>query len=523
MKVLITTSGIGSRLGNLTKFTNKAMVRVGKKPALSYILDNYPQDTEFVVTLGHYGDHVRQYIKVAHPNLKVSFVEVDKFEGEGSSLLYSIYCARNMLNEPFIFHACDSVVKYSLAPRSVGSNWLGGFRSRGSSHYRTFNVSGDRVSRLNEKGEKTSDYDYIGICGIKDHLSFWRNATEILKRGGCPSDYEVIVGMMGDGVLFDAQILNNWNDIGNIDSLKEARKSITDSFDLLDKDDESIFMVDGKVIKFFYEEKTCANRVERAKRLGDRVPKLLASSKNFYAYKHADGTVLPKIITPKKMELLLSWANKNLWVDVPDDGTYARRCNDFYKTKTIERVKKFLKSTGIEDAEETINGESVPSALQMIEEIDFRSLSAESPSMFHGDFILENILDSGDRFTLLDWRQDFGGSVEFGDFHYDLAKLNHNLTLDHSVVHQNLFFCADDGDNGIRCKIMVPSINNDCRDVLKKFCLNRGIDYGNISILTAIVWLNMSPLHEHPLDQFLYYFGRYHLHMALKEKKHGST
>ena len=37
-KVLITASGLGSRLGNLTKFTNKGLVRIGKKPALSYII-----------------------------------------------------------------------------------------------------------------------------------------------------------------------------------------------------------------------------------------------------------------------------------------------------------------------------------------------------------------------------------------------------------------------------------------------------------------------------------------------------
>ena len=50
-KVLITASGLGSRLGNLTKFTNKGLVRIGKKPALSYIIESYPDDVEFVVTL----------------------------------------------------------------------------------------------------------------------------------------------------------------------------------------------------------------------------------------------------------------------------------------------------------------------------------------------------------------------------------------------------------------------------------------------------------------------------------------
>lgn len=522
MKVLITTSGVGSRLGNLTKFTNKALVRVGKKPAISYILDNYTKNTEFVITLGHYGDHVRQYIEIAHPDLRVSFVEVDKYEGEGSSLLYSIYCARNLLNEPFIFHACDSIIQHKFVKSRIDSNWLGGSKSCGSSHYRTFNVSSDNVSRLNEKGEKSADYDYIGICGVKDHLSFWRNAEEILSMGGCPSDYEVIVSMMSDGVLFDVKILDGWRDIGNMESLRKARKSVDDSFDILDKDDESIFVLDEKVIKFFYDEKVCANRVQRARLLGNRVPKLLGASKNFYAYRYSNGTVLPKIITPKKIKSLLDWAGINLWNPVPDDGSYRKRCDDFYRVKTTQRINKFLKISGIEDVEEIINGELVPSALTMIEQIDFSLLPAKVPSMFHGDFILENILETGNGFTLLDWRQDFGGTVEFGDLHYDLAKLNHNLTIDHSVVHQNLFCCAND-ENGIRCQIMVPSINNDCRDVLKTFCLDRGIDYGNISILTAIAWLNMSPLHEHPLDQFLYYFGRYHLYMTLKGKKHGDT
>ena len=40
--VLITTSGTGNRLGNLTKFTNKSLVRVGEKPSISYIIESYP-------------------------------------------------------------------------------------------------------------------------------------------------------------------------------------------------------------------------------------------------------------------------------------------------------------------------------------------------------------------------------------------------------------------------------------------------------------------------------------------------
>ena len=41
MKVIITTSGIGSRLGDLTKYTNKSLMKVGDKFAIDYIFDLY--------------------------------------------------------------------------------------------------------------------------------------------------------------------------------------------------------------------------------------------------------------------------------------------------------------------------------------------------------------------------------------------------------------------------------------------------------------------------------------------------
>ncbi len=39
-KILITASGVGQRLGDLTKYTNKSLVKVGKKPSISYIIEN---------------------------------------------------------------------------------------------------------------------------------------------------------------------------------------------------------------------------------------------------------------------------------------------------------------------------------------------------------------------------------------------------------------------------------------------------------------------------------------------------
>ena len=96
-KVLITTSGIGSRLGSLTKYTNKSLIKVGKKPAISYIVESYEENIELIITVGHYKKHVVEFLQLAYPNRKFSFVEVDNYDKQGSSLLYSILQAKEYL------------------------------------------------------------------------------------------------------------------------------------------------------------------------------------------------------------------------------------------------------------------------------------------------------------------------------------------------------------------------------------------------------------------------------------------
>ena len=86
MKIIITTSGIGKRLGNYTKYNNKTLVRVGNKYAICYIIEKYPMSSEFIITLGYYGDLVKQFLQLAYPNHNFTWVTIDKYEGDGSSL-----------------------------------------------------------------------------------------------------------------------------------------------------------------------------------------------------------------------------------------------------------------------------------------------------------------------------------------------------------------------------------------------------------------------------------------------------
>src|SRR3989338_3775793 len=209
-KVLITTSGTGSRLGDLTKYTNKGLVRIGKKPVLSYIIETYPKNTEFVITLGYFGNQVRDFLGLAYPDKKFTFVNVDKYEGAGSSLGYSMLKAEKYLRCPFIYHASDTIITESVPAPS--HNWSGGFKGEGSSNYASFDTLNGRIQQIYYKGESISpDFLHIGLVGIKNYDKFWSAMKVLYKKNPNDStlgDVGAINKMLKD--LKNGMILEMW-------------------------------------------------------------------------------------------------------------------------------------------------------------------------------------------------------------------------------------------------------------------------------------------------------------------------
>jgi hypothetical protein len=119
---------------------------------------------------------------------------------------------------------------------------------------------------------------------------------------------------------------------------------------------------------------------------------------------------------------------------------------------------------------------------------------------------------------LIDWRQDFAEDLEKGDIYYDLGKLNHNLIFNHDLVNKNNFNISRN-ENKIICDILVSKNLLDCKNVLKKFCEENNLDYFKVELISSIIWINMSPLHNYPLNLFLFYFGKYNLYLNLLNQR----
>lgn len=513
-KVLITTSGIGSRLGDLTSYTNKCLVRAGNKPAISYILENYDEDVEFVITLGYYGNHVKDFLKLAYPNKKFTFVEIDNYNEIGSSLGYSLLKAKDHLQCPFIFHASDTIVLEKIPNPTL--NWLGYSYKDNFSQYRTIELNS--ALKIYEKGDLSSSAIYIGLAGINDYNSFWINLEkEYLKNPNNSnlSDCHAINNFLNaDWKTFE---FKTWLDIGNVSALKETRKKIENTFDVLDKNDESIFIFNNFVIKFFHDETICNNRIKRGINLGNLVPKMLGYTSNFYKYEYSDGDLFSSVVNEKSFEKFLMWSLNNLWIQRENDENFKNVCNNFYFKKTKERINKFLLKYNINDKTETINGYEIPPVLEMLDSIDINKLCISSPYQFHGDYILDNVIaEKNGNFKLIDWRQDFGGDIYNGDIYYDLSKLNHNLVFNHEIVNNNNFFVKIE-KNEIICDILRSDNLCNCKQILHNFIKKFNFDLKKVNLLTSIIWLNMSPLHESKIGHFLYYFGKLNLYKTLNE------
>lgn len=515
-RVFIPTAGTGSRLYPLTKYLNKSLISVNNKPVISHIIEQYPDNTQFVIALGYRGDLVKQFLELVYPNKTFYFVTINKFIGEGSGLGHTLLMCKNYLQEPFIFNSCDTLVRNSIPDPS--ENWIGYSEFPGLTEYRTIKIKHNKVIELSEKSSDYIQYckAYIGLSGICDYEHFWKSMEEGGNEAIIKGESYGLFNLIYKGITAHKF---KWCDTGNIRGLQMTRDlyQSSNSPNILDKPDEAIWFVNNKVIKFSNNTKFVENRVKRANLLEGYVPKILDSRPNMYSYRKVKGEILSKIITIPLFEDLLEHG-KDFWnVSYSPIVNLSDKCLNFYKNKTEERIQMFYKIHNIEDKEEIINNIFTPKLKSLLDEIDWRWISDGIPGKFHGDFHFENILysDISNRFTFLDWRQDFAGELWIGDIYYDFAKLNHGLIICHELIVKNMFNININDDN-ITFDFYRKQILVECENYFKKWIEKNGYDYKKVRILTALIFLNIAPLHHDPYSKLLYYLGKSMLYEELK-------
>lgn len=521
-RIVIPTAGIGSRLNNLTKYLNKSLVSIAHRPTLCHLIEQFPEDCEFVIALGYKGHLVREFIEISYPERSFYYVDVDPYKGNGAGLGYSLLCCEEYLQQPFVFISCDTLVKERIPSPSY--NWLGYSEAEEISSYRNLNIQNKLVSDLLEKGDTSGNnlYPYIGLAGIKNYAEFWtamHQGDDIAINQGEAYGIRCLLKKNN----FKAQYFT-WYDTGTLNTLEHTRAVYRQPNEpnILEKQNEAIWFIGDQVIKFSDDESFIANRVKRSSSLKGFVPDVINSSNHMYSYKKEKGKVLSEVITVPLFKNLLHYC-KDFWriadLSCFEVTEFENSCRSFYQDKTIKRVSLFYQNFNKVDACETINDEPMPLLSSLLGQVDWNYISKGLPGRFHGDFHFENIIwKSGNQpFVFLDWRQDFAGNLELGDIYYDLAKLLHGLIISHDLIAANCYSIEWDSKE-IRFDLTRHHIHVECEKYFFYWCKINGYDFSKVRLLTALIYLNIAALHHRPYSLMLYALGKQMLYQELQKQ-----
>lgn len=526
-KVCILAAGVGTRMGDLSAHINKAILPVKFKAAISYIVEKFPKDIEIVIAVGHKKETIIDYLSLAHPDRKFTYVDVDKYMGPGTGPGYSLLQCKDYLKCPFVFFAADTIVIEEVP--EPDHNWFGIAPVKETEKYCTVKIRNNLIYQLDDKIKTDNKFAFIGLAGVYNYRDFF-SALE--------KNREIISGEIqvsnGFKKLIEKKLVPvgfTWFDTGTLKSYIETNKNFsgaTQKFDF-SKGNEFLYFIDGRVIKFFADENIAKNRYERATTfLKGLCPEMEAQEGNFYSYNKVDGQTLYNTLNVQIVKDFLQWAKSSLWKKVKlskkEKDEFRAACRKFYYEKTMKRIKMFYDKTEIEDSWNNVNGVSVPSLKELLDKIGWDYIILNSiPSNFHGDLQFDNILVTRDpesnlqKFTLLDWRQDFGGSTKAGDLYYDLAKLYGGTILSYQLIKEGMF-SFDISGSSVYYNFYIKNDLVEAKEEYESFLAENGFDIRRVKLIAALIFLNMSPLHNDPFDLMLYYLGKSMLYKLLKDK-----
>lgn len=495
----ILAAGVGSRMGEYGKHINKGLLPIDNLAIISHSINKVPKDYEIIIALGYKSNQVKEYCSAIHPDRNIKFIKIEDYTGKKSGPGTSLLACKDHLQRPFYFVTADCLVDEDFP--EIG-NWLGVHPTSIPEIYSTVKIEDGMISSFVNKSPDGFDYAFIGLCAIRDYEIFWNQLEKNIKDTG-----EMVCAFYDPKKYPSLEAKTfKWHDIGTIENyLKVHNELENEKLGIPKTSGQFIYKLDGKVTKLF--QKNVKNSVERVKNLDKIAPKITYSGENVFSYDWIDGKTLYK--RPEKIKEFMKWSYKNLWTK--EGVSISSECYKFYKEKTYSRFELFLnkKSNSLNLRERfLINGKeclSIDDYLGMIEWSDICETHITT-KLFHGDLQFDNIIvTKSDKFKIIDWRDSFGNQSTYGDVYYDLAKLYGGMMMNYSLVKDPKNYSFVMFDNQV--DFSFPGISSEyfSKEDFIDWCQQKGFNFNKIEKLTALIYLNMSPLHDQDLDNILYF------------------
>lgn len=500
MKICILTAGKGSRMKEFSMFINKSLLPFENKAIISHIIEFFSPDDEFIIATGYLGNQVKEYLNAAHPDRTIRFVDIKNHDGIGSGPGLSLLNCKSFLQEPFFYTPCDCILKGNLK-NLPQNNWIG-IQPRDpteSVNYCNIAIKNNKVIDIRDKEECGDDYfAFTAPLYVHNFATFWNSLEDKNMIHGEHQISNGIRGLMHKHGLYGVSM--PWINLGDKEKYLAALKK--ENFYNFSKPDEFIYFINNRVIKFFSDKSIVIKRIKKALLNPSAFPQVFLNGEQFYYYQFFPGQTFYSCGTTELFSNLLDWLEKKLWLPVQIEPTKMQKlCYEFYYNKTKERFDLFCKNNPNYIFPSKINGKKVYTISEILNKIPWQIICSGIPTFIHGDLNFGNILydEKSKRFLLIDWRQDFAGSLEFGDIYYDFAKLMAGILVNYEYVKEGLFHIKEINNNVI-LDIKKWNATVKYQTILDNFLSSRKFNLTKTHLLAGLSYINMAPLHQPPFN-----------------------
>jgi len=505
--VLILAAGLGTRMLELTNKINKALLPLNNKAIISHIIEKFDKSIEYVIAVGSKSDSIKDYCYLNHSDRNINFVDVDDFESPNSGPGYSALCCRELLQKPFYFITVDCLILDKIP--LIDGNWLSVSHTSFPEKYSTVKVDDKTNNVIEVVNKKSNGYDlaFTGLAAILDYHKFWEE-LEKDKSG------EIISAFKNVNNYPSLKIKNlHWVDTGNYDDYNHAKVIMKDDpLSLIKNNGEITYKnIDKNIfLKFIPEIKIVEGKALRAVFLKNLIPDEFEIKNNFLKYKWENGKTLYEINSIDLYKKFINFLFEDIIKESIKFSIDQSILADFYYNKTKNRIDLFVsknKSEYMESAYQ-INGVNHPSFSSLFQKINFSSLyQGIGYEKFHGDLQFDNILynDENDKFTYIDWRDSFSQITNGGDVYYDLAKLYGGVLISYLAAKKENIIEFKESKLAVNFKLPDTKELSTIKLYLEKKISHEGYDIDKIKLLTSIIFINMSPLHEVKFSKALWF------------------
>jgi len=232
---LLLAAGTGSRLMPLTSNSPKCLTLVNEQSILERLVINLKKQgfKRLVVITGYLENCIKEFLTANSGNLTIEFVYSPLYKTTNN--IYSLWMARNIINEPFMLFEADLIFDVSLLDNMIYPDriaisnilpWMNGT---------TVTIdSSQQVKSFykNTTPNNVGDVKYKTVNIYSFSLSSWHAIVERLNRhieaNNVNGYYETVIGeMMEDNRLsLKAVDFDNkyWYEVDTLEDLKEAEK-----------------------------------------------------------------------------------------------------------------------------------------------------------------------------------------------------------------------------------------------------------------------------------------------------------